>query len=915
MNLDSNSVQDQAGQSPASATATNGSAPPVTGPIGGPLPPAHMPLKPHLPPPEVSAVRDEEPTHPATAHDTVTDDPATASAAKAIVTSENMTNGQSASTSDVLQEESKPALDAVREESKPALDAVQEASKPYTDSVREDSKPYPDTVQEEPRSTFDSTGPAHDSDARGLNGSGIAQTSESQVNSATAAPVSQDTEPRSSIETQKPLDSQQVETQITAPPSAPGTQNPYNASEETAIKAEAPTTSEPAPVSQHNLFAKDEDVEMKDEKPNGITSAAVEQVQDPVQSQAQPRAEPQSSTTPDISDSRRPSSAVVGDDGSLPPLAGPHATEMSAVQIRACQNAIKSLKARVESIPFHAPVDPIALNVPHYFDIIKTPMDLGTADCKLALTAAAQKGGNKHTEKTKLGVKMGLNPLTDVYKTLEEVEKDVKLIFSNCVQFNGPEHPLSKTAQMLDGIFDKQMKSIIANSNDDNGADASAAALAAARRPSEGVAAARPKRDIHPPPPKDLPYADRPQSASGSLVKRKKSRGKMSAREVAFYEKLDKDQLKYALKVIDDFHHKPMADFAWVFFEKPGMDLDFSQAYYATIKNPISLKEIRERIVSGEYEDVDGPNNDMKLLIDNCFTFNAKGTDVYLMGEQMKSAWEDKLAKMPRPNPPVIDDDDDEDEDAEDDEDFEEEDTETRIFEIREQIASLQKELERLSGKAKQTKQKAASKKRRSSESGATKKAPAAKKAKSSGSGETKKGASVKKAGGGGGGRRDEEVREVTYEQKEELAAKITQLPDDRLDGALKIIAEDKPPNANDDEEIELDIDDLSPSTLYKLYRYVVRPKGKKVTTSKLSSSDGRKRGTGGVKRKNLDEDEEAARIARLQAQLNQFDNPNTSTSSASAPKPASKAAGHDDLVASDSSSGEEDYESESDYE
>ena len=224
-----------------------------------------------------------------------------------------------------------------------------------------------------------------------------------------------------------------------------------------------------------------------------------------------------------------------------------------------------------------------------------------------------------------------------------------------------------------------------------------------------------------------------------------------------------------------------------------------------------------------------------------------------------------------------------------------------------------QKELERLSGKAKQAKQKP-SKKRRPSESGGSKKAPAAKKAKSSAGVESKKSAGGKKAGGGGG-RRDEEVREVTYEQKEELAAKITQLPDDRLDGALKIIAEDKPPNANEDEEIELDIDDLSPSTLYKLYRYVVRPKGKKVTTSKLSSSDGRKRGTGGVKRKNLDEEEEAARIARLQAQLNQFDNPDMSTSSASASKPATKAAGHDDLVASDSSSGEEDYESESDYE
>lgn len=862
MNADSTPTHDQAGQPPAPAAATNGSAPPVTGPVGGPLPPAFTPLKPHLPPPEVSAVREEETSHPATAHQVPQDDPATASAAKAVVTSENLTNGQ-----------------AQEAESKPI-----------------DRPPPVDT-----------------------------QTNETQ-----------------------PVSTQSIDSQSTAPTSAPGTQNPYNASEEAAIKPEAS-------IPQSEPIAKDEDVEMKDEKPNGIAPLAPETapVPTPSPAQAAPQlptaiagepasasstaaevkdekpngitptapapapiatsAAPQSSATPETSDSRRPSTAIVGEDGSLPSLAGPDATEMSGAQIKACQNAIKGLKGRNDSGLFLAPVDPIAAGVPHYFTIIKTPMDLGTVDYKLAFTAAAQKGGNKHTEKTKMAVKIGLNPLTDVYKTLEDVEKDVKLIFSNCILFNGPEHPLSKTAEVLDGVFDKQMNSIIANVNDDNGAEASAAALAVARRPSEGVAAARPKRDIHPPPPKDLPYADRPQSASGSLVKRKKSRGKMSSREIAFYEKLDKDQLKYAAKVIDDFHKEPVASqCAWVFFEKPSMSLDFAQAYYNTIKNPISLKEIRQRITSGEYEDVDGPNNDMKLMFDNCFTFNEKASEVYIMGEKLRGLWEDKMAKMPRPNPPVVD--DDEDEDAEDDDEFEEEDPETRIFEIREEIAALQRELERLSGKAKQAKQKA-SKKRRPSESAGSKKAPAAKKAKSSGSVEGKKSTGVKKAGGGGGGRRDEEVREVTYEQKEELAAKITQLPDDRLDGALKIIAEDKPPNANDDEEIELDIDDLSPSTLYKLYRYVVRPKGKKVTTSKLSSSDGRKRGTGGVKRKNLDEEEEAARIARLQAQLNQFDNPDMSTSSSSAPKPATKAAGHDDLVASDSSSGEEDYESESDYE
>lgn len=614
-------------------------------------------------------------------------------------------------------------------------------------------------------------------------------------------------------------------------------------------------------------------------------------------------------------------------------LAGPEATEMTAGQIKFCQNAIKSLKGRPEAPPFLQPVDPVALGIPHYPTIIQTPMDLGTVDIKLALTAAAQKGGSKPTEKTKQATSWKLDPMQDVYRSVEDFEKDVRLVFKNCVVFNGPDHLLSKSAQSLEAVFDKQVKTMpslqggqTSSADGDISTDISVGGLA--RRPSEASASSRPKREIHPPAPKDLPWADRPQAAIGTGGKKKKSRGSMSAREAAHYDKVNRDQLKYINKVVDDMHKPPLSQYAWVFYEKPGMDLDFAAAYYDMIKEPISLKEIKERLTRGEYEDIDGPKEDVSLMINNCFTFNPPGSDVYVMGEKVKKAWEAKLEKLPRP-PPLIE--PDYTEDDEDEEDEEDEENDAKAQSIRDQIAALQTMLEGLegSGKAAGVKALASAKaslaavpakkqnKRRASESGASAgkktggakkaKAPAAAAAGSSGAGETKK-AKAKKSEGVR--KRDEDVRDVSYEQKEELAAKITQLPDDRLDGALKIIAEDKPPSANDDEEIELDIDDLSPATLYKLYKYVVRPKGKKQTTSKLSASDGRKRGTGGVKRKNLDESEEAARIARLQQQLQQFDNAETSP----APAPSKPAAGHDDLVASDSSSGEDESDSDSDY-
>ena len=170
----------------------------------------------------------------------------------------------------------------------------------------------------------------------------------------------------------------------------------------------------------------------------------------------------------------------------------------------------------------------------------------------------------------------------------------------------------------------------------------------------------------------------------------------------------------------------------------------------------------------------------------------------------------------------------------------------------------------------------------------------------------------------------EDDVRTVTFDQKEELAAKITELSDERLEGAIRIINEDKPhgTQGTEDEEIELDIDELSPQTLYKLYKYVVRPKkkssgpdigpnGKPMPAS--APIDGRKRGTGGLKKKNLDEEEEAARIARLQHQLQQFndassssDAPKSASGSAAAPSEPDSATKHDDLVPSESSSNED---------
>ncbi|KAF8884964.1 hypothetical protein BD779DRAFT_1442750, partial [Infundibulicybe gibba] len=62
----------------------------------------------------------------------------------------------------------------------------------------------------------------------------------------------------------------------------------------------------------------------------------------------------------------------------LPSTAGP--STLSTAQFRFCLSTTRQLK---DAAPLLRPIDPTALNIPHYPPIIKTPMDFSTIKHKL----------------------------------------------------------------------------------------------------------------------------------------------------------------------------------------------------------------------------------------------------------------------------------------------------------------------------------------------------------------------------------------------------------------------------------------------------------------------------------------------------------------------------------------------------
>ncbi|KAI0068033.1 hypothetical protein BV25DRAFT_1904522 [Artomyces pyxidatus] len=94
-----------------------------------------------------------------------------------------------------------------------------------------------------------------------------------------------------------------------------------------------------------------------------------------------------------------------------------------------CKELVKNLLKLPEAAIFSRPVDPVLDGCPTYFDEIKDPMDFGTVSQRI--------NNNKYT-------------------TMEEVAKDIELVFSNCRLFNPPTTYPVECADAVEKVYKKE---------------------------------------------------------------------------------------------------------------------------------------------------------------------------------------------------------------------------------------------------------------------------------------------------------------------------------------------------------------------------------------------------------------------------------------------------------------------------
>ncbi|ESZ92882.1 hypothetical protein SBOR_6745 [Sclerotinia borealis F-4128] len=462
-----------------------------------------------------------------------------------------------------------------------------------------------------------------------------------------------------------------------------------------------------------------------------------------------------------------------------------------------------------------------------YAEKVKNEVDLGTMEKKI-------KGGE--------------------YPSIQAIKDDAVLLYDNAVAFNGLDNPITSAAKDVRiSILTKLgslpveppahvAKAQIKKPKRPTPSLDTAARAPAVRRPSRGSSGAappmsappttfaldpvtstplirrdstkdgRPKREIHPPRNKDLPYSVRPKSKKYSV------------------------ELKWCEETLNEMKKSRYFLFSSAFLTPVDPVALQIPNYFTIIKSPMDISTVSEKLHSGAYTRAKEFEQDVKLIFQNCYKFNPDGNPVRIMGQQFEELFNGLLAQKDRwiaDHQPVAatpdrDDETEEEEESEDEpepvqEAFQSAATLRLIVEQTKLIDMLSKPE---SNDAIDLQRKILTVIQETVDKEKEKRAAVAKKPikKSRPSKPLKRAPPTKKATAGpprksGGARREKYMGSL---EKEVISAGIGGLPEHCLTEITAMIQQDQPETIlEDDGTMELDIESVATHILWKIYEAI----------------------------------------------------------------------------------------------
>lgn len=296
-------------------------------------------------------------------------------------------------------------------------------------------------------------------------------------------------------------------------------------------------------------------------------------VEQPVEQPAEPQAE---DVKPEVADIV-PDQADLQEQESVAEQPPQDATLLKE-QIKWIVQLTRNIKKKKDAVLFLHPVDPIALNVPTYFSIIKHPMDISTIEKKIQ---------------------------GQLYIGVDQIKQDYDLMFNNCLTFNGQVSPVAIMCKNLQAHFEREwlkMPTTVKLSQDKK------------RKSLLGLEFDRPSRP----------------SRESLGVKRRSLSGK------ALIEQ------KFCSYVVRELCRKQHSSYNSPFlFPVDPIALGIPH-YRDIVTSPMDLSTIRRKVDLGEYDTLDDFEADVRLMFSNCYAFNAPGNDVFNMGNQLEAAFNTK---------------------------------------------------------------------------------------------------------------------------------------------------------------------------------------------------------------------------------------------------------------------------------
>lgn len=139
----------------------------------------------------------------------------------------------------------------------------------------------------------------------------------------------------------------------------------------------------------------------------------------------------------------------------------------------------------------------------------------------------------------------------------------------------------------------------------------------------------RPKRDVHAPPPKDLPSEE-------ATVKRKKSGSRRRLDEMRWCQTVHRELMKKQY----ESHMFPF----YVPVDHVALNIP---TYPDVIKHPMDLATIKKKLDGDEYSSCEDFEADVRLMFNNCYTFNPVGSDVFNLAQTSEDVFSRKWAEKP----------------------------------------------------------------------------------------------------------------------------------------------------------------------------------------------------------------------------------------------------------------------------